>query len=88
MLFPLSKRGSFKWEAGRGDVNGVCVCVCDVSSPCRVMVLTTGLLRVELAPEEYQLYSDGCGSTRKLIRPHIRTIKMPAAFWWMLSDKH
>lgn len=24
-------------------------------------VLTTGLLRVELAPEEYQLYSEGCG---------------------------
>lgn len=23
--------------------------------------LTTGLLRVELAPEEYQLYSEGCG---------------------------
>ena len=23
-------------------------------------VLTTGLLRVELAAEEYQLYSDGC----------------------------
>lgn len=25
-------------------------------------MLTTGLLRVELAPEEYQLYSEGCGS--------------------------
>lgn len=24
-------------------------------------VLTTGLLWVELAPEEYQLYSEGCG---------------------------
>lgn len=24
-------------------------------------VLTAGLLRVELAPEEYQLYSEGCG---------------------------
>ena len=24
-------------------------------------MLTTGLLRVELAPEEYQLYSEGCG---------------------------
>ncbi len=23
--------------------------------------LTTGLLRVELAPEEYQLHSEGCG---------------------------
>lgn len=23
-------------------------------------MLTTGLLRVELAPEEYQLYSEGC----------------------------
>lgn len=23
--------------------------------------LTAGLLRVELAPEEYQLYSEGCG---------------------------
>lgn len=28
---------------------------------CGFKVLTTGLLRVELAPEEYQLYSEGCG---------------------------
>lgn len=27
-------------------------------------VLTTGLLRVELAPEEYQLYSEGCGQEK------------------------
>lgn len=38
---------------------------------CRVTGLTTGLLRVELAPEEYQLYSEGCGSTSKPIRPQI-----------------
>lgn len=25
-------------------------------------MLTAGLLRVELAPEEHQLYSEGCGS--------------------------
>lgn len=28
-------------------------------------VLTAGLLRVELAPEEYQLYSEGCGWGRR-----------------------
>lgn len=39
-----------------------------IGSVCVVMhgggafkVLTAGLLRVELAPEEYQLYSEGCG---------------------------
>lgn len=38
-----------------------CGCFCEVMhSSGGFKVLTTGLLRVELAPEEYQLYSEGC----------------------------
>lgn len=33
----------------------------DVMRLAESLVLTAGLLRVELAPEEYQLYSEGCG---------------------------
>lgn len=40
----------------------MCVVLADImQSGSGYKVLTTGLLRVELAPEEYQLYSEGCG---------------------------
>lgn len=48
-------------------------------------VLTTGLLRVELAPEEYQLYSEGCGwrwewevqGGKRVIRRHRSGHRVP-----------
>lgn len=41
---------------------GLCVMLADTmqGAGSGFKVLTTGLLRVELAPEEYQLYSEGC----------------------------
>lgn len=39
----------------------LCVGLADMHSGDGFKVLTAGLLRVELAPEEYQLYSEGCG---------------------------
>lgn len=47
----------------------VCVVLADImQGGDGFKVLTTGLLRVELAPEEYQLYSEGCGGEGRMRR--------------------
>lgn len=59
-----SRREIWYWDGVRGSllVVDICAVLADImQGGCSLKVLTTGLLRVELAPEEYQLYSEGCG---------------------------
>ena len=47
----------------------MCVALADImQGRSGFKVLTAGLLRVELAPEEYQLYSEGCGGEGRMRR--------------------
>lgn len=62
--FPYKKEGLLlRGSKGKLVSSGhLCTALADImqgTGGCKV--LTTGLLRVELAPEEYQLYSEGCG---------------------------
>lgn len=54
--------GADRGEGKPGNRGHLCVVLADImQGGGGFKVLTTGLLRVELAPEEYQLYSEGCG---------------------------
>lgn len=65
-MTPFPKASCSQCDVGGGRLvlvssGHLCVALADtMHGGSGFKVLTTGLLRVELAPEEYQLYSEGC----------------------------